>query len=277
MQLRVIVYGSGGNGIKYYQQNKDNHEIIAFADSYKNGELFGLPIISPNDIKDFDFDMIVIASIYTEAIKKTLLEIGIEESKIDNSYTGTLSDARDNFLIQLSKEIKRKNLRGSVAEAGVFRGDFAAQINKNFPQKLLYLFDTFEGFDKRDIMVEEGYEANPSRGEYFKQTSIEIVLSKMDYKENVIIKKGYIPETLQDVNDEFCFVNLDMDLYQPTLEALKWFWPRMVSGGVILIHDYFEDTGTYPNLKKAVIKFTEEFNVPTMPIGDNLSIALIKA
>lgn len=276
MKRKIIIYGSGGNGIKYFEENKNIYDIIAFADSYKSGELFNLPIISPNQIAEMEYDRVVIASVYTEAIKRTLLELGINEQKIDSTYIGELSKARDNFLLQLSKEFKRKNLNGAVAEAGVFRGDFAALINKNFPNKKLYLFDTFEGFDIRDLLNEKGYESNPTRGEYFKETSVEIVLAKMEHKENVIIKQGYVPETFYGIEDKFCFVNLDMDLYQPTLEALKWFWPNLVQGGIILIHDYFEETGTYPNLRKAVINFTEEYNILTMPIGDGLSIALIK-
>lgn len=47
-------------------------------------------------------------------------------------------------------------------------------------------------------------------------------------------------------------------------------------GGVILIHDYFDETGTFPNLKKAVIRFTEENHINSIPIGDDLSIALVK-
>jgi hypothetical protein len=31
---------------------------------------------------------------------------------------------------------------------------------------------------------------------------------------------------------------LDRDLYEGTLDALRFFWPRMNSGGIILSHDY---------------------------------------
>ena len=37
---------------------------------------------------------------------------------------------------------------------GVFRGEFASKINKCFPNSKLYLFDTFEGFDERDVKIE---------------------------------------------------------------------------------------------------------------------------
>ena len=33
-------------------------------------------------------------------------------------------------------------------------------------------------------------------------------------------------------------LHLDMDLYEPTLEALKAFWPRILTGGVVLLDEY---------------------------------------
>lgn len=44
------------------------------------------------------------------------------------------------------------SIEGSVAEAGVYQGNFSAVINKCFPTRKLYLFDTFEGFDSKEIL-----------------------------------------------------------------------------------------------------------------------------
>lgn len=75
----------------------------------------------------------------------------------------------------------------------------------------------------------------------------------MKYSENIIIKKGYFPETAQGIEDKFLYVNLDMDLYQPELEGLKFFWNRMVSGGLIMLHDYTHPQ--LPGVKRAVDDF----------------------
>jgi O-methyltransferase len=45
---------------------------------------------------------------------------------------------------------------GCVAELGVYRGDFAQYINTLFPNRKFYLFDTFEGFDKKNFDKEDG-------------------------------------------------------------------------------------------------------------------------
>lgn len=276
---RIIIFGAGGLGKKLYKdyKSKNDVEIVAFADNFKTGILFDLPILKPKDLLDYKFDSLIITAIAVDIVEKQLRDLGLPQSKICKSFRSSIATARNVFLIRFAEEVKRKNLAGSVAEAGVFEGYFAAKINENFPNKELYLFDTFSGFDKRDTILEEGYDNDPHRGDHFKNVSKDMVLAKLKYPQNCIIRQGYVPETLQGLETKkFCFVNLDMDLYQPTLAALEWFWPRMVEEGVILIHDYFEETGTYPNLKKAVIKFTSENKILSLPIGDDLSIALIK-
>ena len=63
-------------------------------------------------------------------------------------------------------------------------------------------------------------------------------------------------------------------LYIPQLEGLKWFASRMLQGGVILMHDYFNNdlSGT----KKAIDDFENKGKFSIVPIGDLRSIALIK-
>ncbi len=62
---------------------------------------------------------------------------------------------------------------------------------------------------------------------------------------------------LGGVDDKLCFVNLDMVFHKLTLEALRWFYPRISVGEGRLIHDYF-DTLNFPNLKREVIEFAKE-------------------
>src|SRR6266540_1215034 len=74
------------------------------------------------------------------------------EREIDNNYFDYI---RLSTLELISFEIKKRNLKGNVAELGVYKGKFAKHINKFFPERKLYLFDTFEGFDNRDITSEK--------------------------------------------------------------------------------------------------------------------------
>ena len=162
--------------------------------------------------------------------------------------------------------------KGECAEAGVFEGDFAKWINQYFPDRKLYLFDTFEGFDMRDIEKEKPF-SNAKSGDY-NNTSIELVMEKMLYPQNCIISKGYFPQTAEGITEKFCFVNLDLDLYEPTYNGLLFFENKMTENGIILVHDYFADNFRGP--KEAVNRFLHENKrkIKILPIGDGISVSL---
>lgn len=277
MQKKIVIFGAGGTGRAFYEKIKGDNEVkvVSFVDNFKTGELFGIPIVHPKDLKSMDFDYIYLETVAVSEVLEDLSRLGVDENKIVRSVVTYKSNAREEFLERFAEEIYRKGIKGNVAEAGVFRGGFAKLINKAFYDRKLHLFDTFEGFDERDIAFEENWDENPSRGEYFKETSIDLVMSKMIYPENIVLHKGYVPKTLNEVDDNFCFVNLDMDLYKPTLEALRYFYPRLVHGGGILVHDYF-DVYSFQNLKQGVIEFVEEAEAISFPIGDGLSVLIVK-
>jgi len=169
-------------------------------------------------------------------------------------------------------EINQKKLSGSVAEVGVFKGEFAKYINQLFPNKKLFLFDTFSGFDNKDIVVEK--QNNFSDGNQdFSDTSANLVLQKMKFRQNCIIKKGYFPETAVDVDEEFCFVSLDPDLYKPIIDGLDYFYPRLVKGGYIFIHDFNNDM--YSGAKRAVLEFCSKYDIPYVPLPDTWGTVVI--
>jgi O-methyltransferase len=179
---------------------------------------------------------------------------------------------RASSLELISNEIYDKNIAGSVAELGVYRGDFAKIINKAFPDRKLYLFDTIEGFNSRDVKKE--LENNFSTGEQdFSKTSVELVLDKMENKKNCVVKKGFFPETAEGVTDKFSFVSIDVDLYEPMYKGLHFFYEKLSRGGYIMLHDY--NNKGYNGVKVALRKFSEEKGVAYFPICDALGSAVI--
>jgi O-methyltransferase len=139
---------------------------------------------------------------------------------------------RHSSLELVAREIYENNVQGSVAELGVHRGDFAKYINLMFPDRKLYLFDTFEGFNPGEVEMERARKNYvPMRGS-FENTSEDIVLSKMKYRDNCVVKKGFFPETAAGLEDVFAFVNIDVDLSEPIYNGLCWFYPRLGGGGV---------------------------------------------
>lgn len=195
-------------------------------------------------------------------------------------YTGRERDIDTNYfdyirvstLELLCYEIKRQNLTGSAAELGVYQGKFARYINRYLPDKSLYLFDTFEGFNNKDIKTE--VDNNFSEGtQDFRNTSIEQVLAQMPHRDKCIIRKGYFPDSATGITEEFCFVSLDADLYDPIYAGLQFFYPKLVSGGYMMIHDFNNEQ--YVGAKQAVYKFCEEEQVAFFPIADKAGSVII--
>lgn len=136
--------------------------------------------------------------------------------------------------------------------------------------------DTFEGFDIRDCKNEKQQGLSKANISDFSNTSLDYVKSRMLYLNNCRFIKGFFPETTSQIpeHEQFKFVNIDVDLYQPILAGLEYFYPRMVDRGVILIHDYFHPY--YTGSKKAVDEFCLKYNLFCIPIGDAFSVAIFK-
>ena len=291
--MRIIVFGAGEYGKTFINCCSGFDEIVAVADNYfADTSMFGHKVIKPSNILDFDFDKVIIAlsDRHNNGVKtivdvyEQLMDMGVPRSKIllNNVLAEMLPmhKIRANFLNSL-RTIERETaepISGKLAEVGVYRGDFAAVINRLYPEKELYLFDTFEGFDERDINVETSSVSRhwlaTGGASHHAQGSELLSLLRCPHYEQVAVKRGYVPDTLVEVeNEKFCFVNIDLDLYAPTLAALKFFMPRMVERGVILLHDYF--SVNVPGIKQAVDDFDVNRDIVRFPIGDNYSIALL--
>ena len=95
----------------------------------------------------------------------------------------------------------------------------------------------------------------------------------MPYPAKCKIVKGFFPESAAGVNDDFVFVSLDADLYEPIYQGLRFFYPKLVKGGYIFIHDFNNDH--YKGSRKAVEQFCEENEINYLPIPDSGGSAIV--
>ena len=164
---------------------------------------------------------------------------------------------------------------GDYAELGTFRGITAALIfaRKDSGAKL-YCFDTFEGFDERDLT--DARLDNSAEKAAFANTSIDLVKNRIAGGEHpdLELRVGFFPETFAGLEDRtFRLIHIDMDLAEPITRALEIFWPRMVDGGMILVHDY--KSVRYPMAEEAVNAFFNAKGITVWPLSDRLGTALI--
>lgn len=170
-------------------------------------------------------------------------------------------------------EIYNNHIEGNIAELGVFRGDFAKVLNEIFFDRKLYLFDTFEGFNEQDLIIEQDKNFSKSTTSDFSNTSVDFVLSRMKYPQNCVVKKGYFPDTACDLKEQFAFVSIDTDLFNPIYSGLEYFYPRLIKGGYIFIHDY--NNFRFKGVKEAIKKYCAENVISYFPLSDISGTAII--
>jgi len=188
--------------------------------------------------------------------------------------TLTQSQAGDYFryaTIALAiRRIQAEGVWGQFAEAGVYKGNTSRFIHQLAPERTCLLFDTFSGFPKQDLeqdMIEDNR---------FNDTSLEEIQKNMGNLENIIIIKGYIPDTFIGLEDErFAFVHLDLDLYNPTINSLHYFYPRLTNGGYLVIHDYNSRIANQA-CKRAVDEFMQDKPERIVEIPDRWGTILFR-
>ena len=188
-----------------------------------------------------------------------------------------LETIRRDMVALLLKHIVENDIKGDMAEVGVYKGEFAKMLHHYIPERQLHLFDTFEGFtqevcdnEKRDT----GWSYKPGT---LNDSGVDMgsVMETIDVQApgNVCCYPGYFPDTFpESLNDtKFAFVHLDTDMYDSIIKGLDIFYNRMLPGGIILVHDYMSLPGAHKAVKE-FFKDKPEF-VITMP--DRAGSALI--
>lgn len=181
--------------------------------------------------------------------------------------------ARLVMFVENARLIEHEGIPGSLAELGVYRGTTAKLLHALFPGRTLWLFDTFEGFDPRDLAHERRAKGDGFR---FDDTSLEAVLRHVGASDRVRACKGYFPETAAAVPDgeTFALVHLDADLRKPTEDALAFFYPRLSPGGFLVLHDY--GSGAWPGIAEAVDAFFADKPEGVVRIPDKSGTAIVR-
>jgi len=183
-------------------------------------------------------------------------------------------NTRRDMLILLLRTLIEKNIQGDMVELGVYKGNTAKLIHHYMPDRTLHLFDTFEGFTERSVIAEKKNTKTTTKGHKFSDTSLERVKNHIDAKNDSInYYPGYFPDTVPDGFTEkiFSFVHLDADLFEPTMEGLKFFYPRMNVNGMLLVHDY----NAWKGSRNAVDEFFATRTEMPVPMPDKSGSALI--
>jgi O-methyltransferase len=156
-------------------------------------------------------------------------------------------DVRYATLALAIQRLETEKIDGAFAELGVWAGLTSRFIHHQARHRQLYLFDTFAGFPAGAL--EKGED------DRFRDTSQEQVAKFIGDLDNVVFRPGYFPQTATGLEQErFALVMLDFDLYRSAIDALQFFYPRLVPGGYFFMHDF-----NSPESDHAISRAANEF------------------
>lgn len=169
-------------------------------------------------------------------------------------------------LYKMSQDVK-----GDIVECGVFKGAslvrfamFRKLFKENSDKKIIG-FDSFAEFpqtnfeaDKklRDHIVKEAGEQSISADQLME------VLKNKECNNSVELVAGDItvtvPEYLKNNPDlKISLLNLDTDIYEPSVTILENFFPRLQKGGILILDDY----NVFPGETKAADDYFKGMNI----------------
>ena len=177
------------------------------------------------------------------------------------------------FLLLVFDMLLKEQLQGDVAELGVYKGNTAGMLT-DLARRLgarAYLLDTFEGFKPDDLA---GVDADKAMT--FADTSLERVQAVVGADAAASFVPGYFPATADRIPPDarFCLVHIDCDLYKPFKAALDFFYPRLVPGGFLILHDY--SSLHWDGAERAVDEFFADKPESPVPVPDMAGTVVVR-
>lgn len=142
---------------------------------------------------------------------------------------------------------KAKNITGDIVECGVWRGGMIAGIAELLgPTSKYFLYDSYEGLpDAKEIdgALALDWQNNSDGEHYHDNCKAEINFAKEAMTNTGVefeLIKGWFDSTVpQNKHEKISLLRLDADWYDSTIICLKYLFPKVVSGGIIIIDDYY--------------------------------------
>ena len=100
-------------------------------------------------------------------------------------------------------------------------------------QRTHHIFDSFDGLSRPKGTDGAAWVAGDMRA------GVEEVNENLRDFQGFTLHEGWIPSRFAEVGDRvFSFVHIDVDLYEPTLQSIAFFYPKLTQGAVLICDDY---------------------------------------
>jgi O-methyltransferase len=171
-------------------------------------------------------------------------------------------------LYEAVRYVARARVKGDVVECGVLYGGSMMLIAKTLlslgvTDRRLWLYDSFEGFTGKPAKDDIDWMGGSVSGKLpdFMQIVVDNIQSTGYPFKNVTMIQGDIEQTAPiNNNGDIAMLRLDTDTYYSTRAEMDNFFPKLVSGGVLIIDDYGHALGA----RRAVDEYFRDHQIYSM-------------
>ena len=199
----------------------------------------------------------------TKSLYLNLLKLALTDSIYDSKYESRTAKQHGNMwplraltMIGLKRldniqfcmeDAIKNNVPGDFIEAGAWRGGatifMRAVLKANGETtRKVWVADSFEGLPPPDP---KNYPADKEMKLYKEPLAVSEEQVKQNFERfglldsQVIFLKGFFKNSLPKAPiDKLAVLRIDADLYESTLEALTYLYPKLSRGGYVIIDDY---------------------------------------
>jgi hypothetical protein len=195
---------------------------------------------------------------------KSLISKPIDENKVqilyDLNFQNSCKEVRPNTLLDTNRLVnlweycQRSNPEGVILEVGSYKGGGALHLSNCQPQRKVFIFESFEGFETVDEKLDINFNMKQ-----FKDTAQAKVESLFNAKgRTAIVTPGFFPDSAKNIEiPAISFVHLDVDIYKATIESLLYLDDKMMDKSFIVLDDCRRGC---EGVDKAVDEFIKQSN-----------------
>ncbi len=186
---------------------------------------------------------------------------------------------------------KIKNIPGDIVECGVYKGSGLMswlKLKKTFSPNFLRKIIGFDMFDQEKLLetlvdddklkMQALFENRNFKYSEYKNVLHDKISQAGFTDADFELIEGDVSITSKEFVDKrpgfkIALLYLDMDIEQPTYDALNNFWERMSVGGIVVFDEYAHHQWSE---SKAVDRFVKENNLEIKPLNFDTPTAYIK-
>jgi hypothetical protein len=209
-------------------------------------------------------------------LSQILKEENKNKKKIDHTLNILDQLKWRHYIVYISVLLAIKSHKGKInlVECGVCDGltifyVLNALKNKKYS---IFLYDSWKKMKKEFLKKNELHHY----GDYDYLDLNNTQKNLKDFKKNLIYNVGYIPQVFEKYNypKKISWLHIDLNASKPTIDALNFFFKKILSNGVILFDDY--NHLSYEPTKLAIDKFfkNKEGQFIALPTGQSIFVKI---